>query len=95
MSLRGTPQLCVVSVSSCLACSASLPASPSSVELDTTPGSERKRREERGRERGREGEREGGRDERLEDGEERSQGRGKEVCHPVGKKKTALLSASQ
>ena len=55
MSLRGTPQLCVVSVSSCLACSASLPASPSSVELDTTPGSERKRREERGRERGREG----------------------------------------
>ena len=86
MSLRGTPQLCVVSVSSCLACSASLPASPSSVELDTTPGSERKRREERGRE--------GGRDERLEDGEERSEGRGKEVFHPVGKK-TALLSGSQ
>ena len=73
MSLRGTPPLCVVFVSSCLACSASPPASPSSVELDTTPGSERRRggregeegeREERERgRRGREGE-EGEREER-------------------------------
>ena len=54
MSLRGTPPLCVVFVSSCLACSASPLASPSSVELDTTPGSERRRG-------GREGERERGR----------------------------------
>ena len=62
MSLRGTPQQCAVSVSSCPACSASLPASPSSVELDTTPGSERKGKRKGGREEGREGRKEGGKE---------------------------------